>query len=33
MNSLVKVVPNLKKFNDYIFDVKDTTATTADNIV
>ena len=22
MNSLVKVVPNLKKFNDYIFDIK-----------
>ena len=22
MNSLVKVMPNLKKFNDYIFEVK-----------
>ena len=22
MNSLVKVVPNVKKFNDYLFDVK-----------
>lgn len=22
MNSLVKVVPNIKKFNDYLFEVK-----------